>query len=187
MTNRNKTVTNNNKFNRRKEINKMKTSIFTIVIMVAALAMFAPAAEADDFKVTGGGWIIADEDSRPTFGFQMKCKGNKYDPDATVCIGNLQYNDRVQDIKIHSIEVKFGSFSDEDNLWKFKGRCRIQSDSYVYKYVDFVLMVNDEVFGIAIMPQNGKISDSFYFSNTNYDGDLLPVPLGGGNINIKEK
>ena len=88
MINGNKKLTNNNKFNRRKEINKMKTRIFTICIMVAVLAMFAPVAVADDVKVTGGGWIRAEEDSRPTFGFQMKCKGDNHN---YVCIGNLQY------------------------------------------------------------------------------------------------
>ena len=114
MINKNKKLTNNIKFHRRKEINKMKTRILTICIMVVALAMFAFGAVGCK-KATGGGWIPVHDDwsdldeygqsasyvdmlGIATFGFQMRCKtvGNQ-----AVVTGNVQYNDHHNSIKLH--------------------------------------------------------------------------------------
>ncbi len=165
----------------------MKTKIFTICIMVAALAMFAPVANAD-FKVTGGGWIILYDEwgvdySRPTFGFQMKCKSdnNKISND---CVGNLQYNDRDEDIKIHSTEVDTGWVA--DGLWHFSGSCRFQTKyeygEFEYENGAFDLIAGEEGFGIAIYDENHEI---MLYSPGEYPNDV--IDLGRGNINIQVK
>jgi len=189
MINKNKKLTNNIKFNRRKEINKMKTRIFTICIMVVALAMFAPVANAD-FKATGGGYIkilLSTSDySRPTFGFQMKCKGDGYS-ESTNCVGNLQYNDRDFPIKIHSTEVSVGGPIDGvDGGWYFEGDCRIQSEwvdlfgNYFDEDGTFRLEVSVEGIAIEILGRN--VGEYLLRDDTN---DF--VKLGGGSINIQRK
>ena len=177
MINRNKKLTNNDKFNTRKEINKMKTRIFTICIMVVALAMFAPVAKAD-FKVTGGGWIITDYGTMATFGLQIKCKG-------AVCIGNLKYNDRENDIKIHGTEVTTGQYNVIDGYANFIGNCTIQSkDSENLYGTDgiFYLTVSEEK-GFAMLIRNEN-EEVIYFPG---EGISDFFDLGGGNINIKVK
>ncbi|MBW2608194.1 MAG: hypothetical protein JRD05_11230 [Deltaproteobacteria bacterium] len=155
----------------------MKTRIFTICIMVAALAMFAPVAAAD-FKVTGGGWII-DGDSRPTFGLQIKGKCNNYNnPDTCISIGNLQYNDRNYPIKIHSKDVKYETSWDNQEVFVFSGSCRIQSKDYEDENGSFQLTVSEGVLGIIIFDENGDI-----FPGMSTEPDLL----GGGNIKIQVK
>ncbi len=175
MTNRNKKLTNNNKFNRRKEINKMKTRIFTICIMVAALAMFATGANAD-FKVIGGGWIPV-EDSKASFGLQLKCD------DYATCFGNVQYNDRYNNIKIHSTDVEVVTANVDDypkQVW-LTGGCRIQSKGFEDEYGQFALWLEigeenwEELFMIMI--------DDRYVSSEDYS----LVTLGGGNISIQVK
>ena len=154
----------------------MKKRIFTICIMVAALAMFAPVAEAD-FKATGGGWlkiVVGSDYSRPTFGFQMKCKGDDHN---YVCIGNLQYNDRDEDIKIHSTEVWFGDLLvvEEEKFGHFEGSCRIQS-KYYDEFGTFILEVSELGLSILIDDKNPIHLDY------RIEGDI-----GEGNIKIQVK
>jgi len=189
MINKNKKLSNSIKLSMRKEINKMKTRIFTICIMVVALAIFAPMANADDFKVTGGGWIIVDE-SRPTFGLQIKGKydnsgGNNFG-EIELAIGNVQYNDRkygTKGIKMHSTDTEdlVGYFDGNNNWLRIQGSCRIQFDGNKYENGVFSMLASDEGFAIYIYDDN---NDEVEYYTPDFDS---PVPLGGGSINIQAK
>jgi len=188
MINKNKKLKNNIKFNRRKEINKMKTRIFTICIMVMALALFAPVANAD-FKATGGGWIPVG-DSKASFGFQIKCEefigplGSAY----YECTGNVQYNDHDNNINIHSTEYlgcrSAPFFTDKGKGLEIEGVCKIQDKGFKDEIGSFRLDIEDNS---ASSEENPGVTIRIYDNfGLFYSAGNLPVLLGGGNINIKD-
>jgi len=179
MINKNKKLTNNIKFNKRKEINKMKTRIFTICILVAALTMFAPVANAD-FKVTGGGWIpVFDENDnevgRASFGLNIKCGESDF------CSGNVQFNDHHNNIKIHSTDIVVDTPPSNDYPREVyvTGFCKIQSngsEDVIGEYSLYVIADDwEDLFGIGITGSGFNVPF------------IEPTALSGGNINIKIK
>ncbi len=71
----------------------MKTRIFTIFIMVAALAMFAPVAEAGLYKVAGGG-MFGGNGSEATLAISARYDGDGWS-------GNVLYINRDTKFKFH--------------------------------------------------------------------------------------
>jgi len=153
----------------------MKKRIFTIFIMVAALAMFAPVAEGSDFKVTGGGWIPVG-DSKASFGLHIECeefwndeiKGWDY-----WCDGNVQYNDRDHPIKIHGTNIEYEG--PVGSGYMFGGSCRVQYEDYKVEDGTFYLIVDEQELSIFISAV-GEV-----------DYSINAVPLGGGKIKIQVK
>ena len=194
MINKNKKLTNNIKFNRRKEINKMKTKIFTICIMVMALVIVAFGAVGCK-KATGGGWIpVYDGDEllgKATFGFQTRCE--TIDEQA-VYTGNVQYNDHYNNIKLHGtvyyeplllesceeLEQICEEYPEFCSSFEFKGIYKPQPKG---ESGNFILTIED----------NGKhgVTNKDYFKIELADGKYGDYSnegfLGGGNIQIKVK
>ena len=204
MINGNKKVTNNIKFNRRKEMNKMKKRIFTICIMVAALAIVAFGAVGCK-KATGGGWIPVhydwselSEDGTPahyvdmlgiaTFGFQTRCETID---DQAVYTGNVQYNDHYNNIKLHgTVYYETGISSCEELCEQYD--CYGINNLNVYGTYKPQPKGDPGMFYISI-EDNGKPGEtgsedvfSISLSGGKYDGYYNGGNLGGGNIQVHQ-
>ena len=87
----------------------MKTKIFTICIMVAALAMFAPVAEAGLYKVTGGGVIEDDSGGEATLAISARLDGD-------VPSGHVLYINRDTKFKFHGTIYSFNYLLKDSTL-----------------------------------------------------------------------
>ncbi len=158
MINRNKKPTSNDKFNIRKEKRKMKTRIFTIFIMVATLAMFAPVAEAGLNKVTGGGVIeFMYADGEANLAISARYDG--------VVSGNVLYNDHYNKFKLHATVF---SIRKSGNIITIEG-----------------LSKDGEYIGIEITDVDyDKVIDEYDIFTIRYGNEVITGNLVRGNIKL---
>lgn len=154
----------------------MKTRIFTICIMVAALAMFAPVAEAA-YRVTGGGWIPVDDsgDSKATLVMNVISKSVK---GVDIITGKVQYIDHDSNFKLNgSVIYSSDPYYDKDKgVWHllFSGNYRLQSNGDEGAFwLDIESGDSEDLVSIIFYDPD---EPNPWYSNTNF--------LGGGNIQV---